>query len=274
MAYRRLCVLTASVLYAVVFLSLAVFEKPGLGIGHFFYIPIALLALAAGARAGLFGGVLATGLYGLAVAITPRLPTRDLITLATGIRFATYTACGLLIGWFANEHHRHVHRLKELADRDFLTGVLNIRVFDEALAGRCNGGGQFLLLLCDLDDLKALNDAHGHAAGNAELRKLADTLSAAMQPDDEVARVGGDEFAVLTQGRLAEAAELCAQLRATLKDADLHATFGWAACPDDAASPVDLFRKADDRLYAAKLIQRNHRVVDQLARATYTPGPN
>jgi diguanylate cyclase (GGDEF)-like protein len=274
MLQRRLYVLTATILYVVVFLMLILFEVPGLGLGHFFYIPIALLALAAGTRAGLTGGILATGLYVLAVVITPRLPTRDVMTLATGIRFATYTACGTLIGWFANEHLRHVHSLKELADRDFLTGILNTRVFDEALARRCADGAPFLLLLCDLDDLKALNDAHGHTFGNAELRRLADTLTAAVRPNDELARVGGDEFAILTRGRLTDAADLCARLRAVLKDADLPVTFGWAACPDDAASPLDLFRKADDRLYAAKLIQRNHRVVEQLARATSTPGPS
>jgi GGDEF domain-containing protein len=44
-------------------------------------------------------------------------------------------------------------------------------------------------------------------------------------------------------------------------------TFGWAAWPEDGLSPMELFRKADDRLYAAKLIQRNHRVVTQVAGA-------
>jgi diguanylate cyclase (GGDEF)-like protein len=274
MLQRRLYVMTATILYVVVFLVLILFEVPGLGLGHFFYIPIALLALAAGTRAGLIGGVLATGLYVLAVAITPRLPTRDVLTLATGIRFVTYTACGVLIGWFASEHLRHLGRLKELADRDFLTGILNTRVFDEALARRCAEGRPFLLLLCDMDDLKALNDAHGHTFGNTELRRLADTLTSLVRPDDELARVGGDEFAILTRAPLAEAADRCAQLRAVLKEADLPVTFGWAASPDDAASPLDLFRKADDRLYAAKLIQRNHRVVEQLARTLPAPGPS
>ena len=83
--------------------------------------------------------------------------------------------------------------------------------------------------------------------------------------DSEDARVGGDEFAILVEGRLAGAAQLCAQLRAELEAQDLQVTFGWAAWPEDGLSPMELFRKADDRLYAAKLIQRNHRVVTQLA---------
>jgi diguanylate cyclase (GGDEF)-like protein len=85
--------------------------------------------------------------------------------------------------------------------------------------------------------------------------------------EDELARVGGDEFAVLMEGRLAGAAQLCAQLRANLEAQDLQVTFGWAAWPEDGLSPMELFRKADDRLYAAKLIQRNHRVVAQVAGA-------
>jgi diguanylate cyclase (GGDEF)-like protein len=265
--YRRLLVVTAMALYAIVFLGFVVFEVPGLGLGHFFYIPVALLALACGTRAGLIGGVVATALYALAIVITPNLPTRDVLTAATAIRFFTYSACGVLIGWFANQHLRHVARLRELAERDFLTNLLNTRVFDEALARRCLADRPFLLLLGDMDDLKQVNDTHGHAAGNAELRRLADALAQAIGPEDELARVGGDEFAILTDARVTEAADLCARLRTALAAHDLQMTFGWAARPEDGVGPLELFRKADDRLYAAKLIHRNHRVVEQLAAA-------
>jgi diguanylate cyclase (GGDEF)-like protein len=266
---RRLLVVLALGLYAVVFGAFILFEVPGLGLGHFFYIPVALLALAAGTRIGFLGGVLATGLYALAIVLTPRLPTRDVLTAATVIRFCTYTSCGVLVGWFANEHRRHVERLRELAERDFLTGILNTRVFDEALARRCQAERPFVLLLGDVDDLKEINDTHGHAAGNAELRRLAETLTRLLRLGDDLARVGGDEFAILTDVRAGEAAELCSGLRGMLAAEDLHMTFGWAALPDDGVGALELFRKADDRLYAAKLIQRNHRVVAQLATARH-----
>jgi len=261
---RRLLIATAIVLYAVVFMAFIVFEVSGLGLGHFFYIPIALLALACGTRVGLVSGAVATGLYALAIVATPRLPTGDVLTAATAIRLLTYCSCGALIGWFANEHRRHLDQLRELAARDFLTGILNTRVFDEALARRCQAGDPFVLLLGDMDNLKEVNDTHGHSAGNTELRRLADELSGTLGPDDELARVGGDEFAILTDARVTEAAELCARLRATLATGGLHMTFGWAALPEDGAGALELFRKADDRLYAAKLIVRNHRVVEQL----------
>jgi diguanylate cyclase len=190
------------------------------------------------------------------------------LTAATIIRLFTYSSCGVLIGWFANQHRRHLEQLRELAERDFLTNLLNARAFDEALARRCLSGRPFLLLLGDMDELKLINDTHGHAAGNTELRRVADALTGAIRRGDELARVGGDEFAILTEARVTEAAELCAGLRQALAGQELRMTFGWAAEPDDGHGPVELFRKADDRLYAAKMIQRNHRVVEQLARSS------
>ncbi len=272
---RRFLIVTAFAAYALVFMSLVVFEVPGLGLGHFFYVPVALLALAGGTRLFFFFVCLSTEIYTIAIVVTPRLPTRDVLTVATVIRLVTYSSCGALVGWFANEHRRHLEQLRELAERDFLTGILNTRMFDEALARRCSAARPFLLLLGDMDNLKQINDTHGHTAGNGELRRLADTLSQAVEPGDELARVGGDEFAILTEASVAEAGAFCARLRAELAAEDIRMTFGWAAFKEDGVSPLELFRKADDRLYAAKLIQRNHHVVEQLTRAAVAqPGSN
>jgi diguanylate cyclase (GGDEF)-like protein len=264
---RRLLFAIAIVSYALVFASFVIFEVPGLGLGHFFYIPVALLALACGTQIGFLGGTLATALYALAIMMTPRVPTGDVLTFATAIRFMTFTSCGVLVGWFANEHRRHVEQLRDLAERDFLTGILNARSFDEALARRCAAGRPFVLLLGDMDNLKTLNDTHGHTAGNTELRRLAEALGEVVGPGDELARVGGDEFAILTEAGLGDAAWLATNLRDRLAAQDLHMTFGWASPPEDGIAPLELFRKADDRLYAAKLVARNHRVVQQLAGA-------
>ena len=71
--------ISALALYGVVFASFVLFEVPGLGIGHFFYIPVALLALACGTQIGIAGGFLATGLYALAIVLTPKLPVREVM---------------------------------------------------------------------------------------------------------------------------------------------------------------------------------------------------
>jgi diguanylate cyclase (GGDEF)-like protein len=264
---RRLIFAIALACYALVFTSFVLFEVPGLGLGHFFYIPVALLALACGTRIGFLGGVLAAALYVLAIAVNPRVPTHDVVTYATVIRFVTFTSCGVLVGWFANEHRRHVEELQRLAERDFLTGTLNTRVFDQALARRCDTGSSFVLLLGDMDNLKRINDTHGHMAGNDELRRLAEALGHALRPGDELARVGGDEFAILSDATAADAPELCRRLRDRLASQDLHVTFGWAALGHDGVAPLELFRKADDRLYASKLVARNHLVVQRLVGA-------
>jgi diguanylate cyclase (GGDEF)-like protein len=174
-----------------------------------------------------------------------------------------------LIGWFADQHRDHVLQLRELAERDFLTDLLNTRVFDEALAHRCAAGHPFVLILGDMDNLKEINDTHGHAEGNRVLRHVADTLAAAGGHGDEIARVGGDEFALLTDATLDRATELCARLSRTLAVHGFEMSFGWAAMPDDGLAPLELFRKADDRLFAAKLLGRNRRAVQALATAAH-----
>ena len=266
--HRRLLIVCAIALFGGIFVGFVIFEVPGLGIGHFYYIPVAMLALAAGTWAGVGGGLLATGLYVLSIFVTPRLPTRDALTSATVIRTITYCSCGGLIGWFAGQHRQHVAKLRELADRDFLTGLLNARVFDEALARRCATGTPFVLVLGDLDNLKEVNDTHGHAEGNRVLRDVGQVFAAAIAPGDDLARVGGDEFAVLMEGSVEEAQALCTLLKQRLAREGLELSFGYAVRPEDGPGPVELFRKADDRLYAAKMLGRNRRAVLALTSAT------
>ena len=257
----------ALALYAAIFGAFVLFEQPGLGLGHFFYIPVALIALAGGTAGGVVGGAFGAALYALAIVLTPRLPTRDVLTTATVIRTITYCSCGALVGWFASQYREHVAMLRELAERDFLTNLLNARAFDETLARRCAAGKPFVLLLGDIDNLKELNNAHGHTEGNRTLRRAADTIRGAAPERDHVARVGGDEFAVLTDGSVADAQALVTLLRKSLRRERLDVSFGYAAFPADAVGPLELFRKADDRLLGSKLLGRNRRAVLALTTA-------
>jgi diguanylate cyclase (GGDEF)-like protein len=261
----RLLIVLATAAYAGVFVAFVLFEKPGLGFGHFFYIPVCLVALATDELWGAAAGVLATGLFAAAVALTPDVPTAHLLTVSTGIRFLTYAGVGAVVGGYASSNRRLVGRLVENATHDFLTGVGNARAFDEWLARRCESGRPFTLVLGDMDNLKSINDVHGHAAGNDTLRRVAAVFREHADADDEVARIGGDEFAILTSLPAEEAALFTARLAHSLAAEELYLSFGATSAPTDGTTAVELFRKADDRLFAAKLVSRNRRTVLSLA---------
>jgi diguanylate cyclase (GGDEF)-like protein len=94
------------------------------------------------------------------------------------------------------------------------------------------------------------------------LRQIADRLLRELDPEDEVARIGADEFAVLTfaQGT-DEAARLATSLQQSLAHAGYTVTFGWAAFPQDGTNALSLYRAADERLYARKIVLRDRATV-------------
>jgi diguanylate cyclase (GGDEF)-like protein len=163
---------------------------------------------------------------------------------------------GGLLGWFTSRDRELVERLRVLAERDFLTSLPNTRAFEAAIARRFEAGTPFALLLGDMDGLKQINDSYGHAEGNDALRRLALMLGSSLRPEDQVARVGGDEFAVLTVlARTDETAALASKLEGAMARQGSPITFGWAVFPGDGENALSLYRKADERLYARKLVR-------------------
>jgi diguanylate cyclase (GGDEF)-like protein len=253
---RRLLVgISLAAYVGLVFVGLARVEVPGLGIGHLLYLPIALLALATGPLWGAFAGAVSAALYVLGASINVHFaPDEQLLSAGSVIRFTTYAGIGWLVGSAAASNRELMQRLKEHAERDFLTDLLNTRAFEAQLAARLERGRPFALVLADADDLKLVNDTEGHAAGNEHLRRLAAALREQTAPEDVVARIGGDEFAVLTEidGR-GEAEALSGRLQAILAERGVSASFGYAAHPEEGHDPMALFHAADKRLYASKL---------------------
>jgi diguanylate cyclase (GGDEF)-like protein len=140
--------------------------------------------------------------------------------------------------------------LRAAAYRDPLTGLANRRAFDEGLAEAV--AGPVALLLGDVDGLKALNDSEGHDAGDAALRAVGAALTACA--GTLAARIGGDEFCLILEGRShAEAEAIAAELteRLAAGHPPVHVSWGVAAQPAGGTTG-DLLRAADAAQYEAK----------------------
>lgn len=254
--YRAFLLAAAGVLYPLIFATFMLAEKPGLGLGHFYYFPVAMVALANGALWGAAAGLAATGLYTLGIVINPHLASSQVLTGGSIIRLVTLTTIGALVGWFATNHRDLSDRLRIANERDHLTGLLNTRAFDAALTARLELGRPFGLVLADMDNMREINDSEGHAVGNDILRHAGDILSRTSEGDAQVARVGGDEFAVITAMPGSDTVRaLCGRLTSALAEEGISMSFGWAVCPRDGETSLLLFRAADERLYAQKLIR-------------------
>jgi diguanylate cyclase (GGDEF)-like protein len=254
---KRLAYAVAASGYALVFVAFVLLERPGLGVGHFFYVPVCIVALASDEIGGALAGVLATAVYCLAVVVTPRVPATQALTTSTGIRLITFAAVGAVVGLYARRNRHLVERLRGLAETDFVTGVANARAFDAELNARCSEGRHFTLVLVDIDDLRRVNEVHGRLAGDAALRRVGSTLVERAGRDAFVARVGGDEFVVLCTLTRDDVPGLSARLNTALAAADVSVTLAATSLPADGEAADDLFRKADDRLFTAKLLRAN-----------------
>ncbi|HVE70481.1 MAG TPA: diguanylate cyclase [Thermoanaerobaculia bacterium] len=141
--------------------------------------------------------------------------------------------------------------VRELTDRDSLTGVLTRGAFDARLRQREQDATAALVLI-DLDHFKAINDTHGHAAGDRVLASMGTLLRRRLRHSDIVARYGGEEFALLLEdATVSDAEELCERLLAELGEIENGVTFsaGVAALHE---SFEESFRRADAALYEAK----------------------
>lgn len=247
--------LTLLALAGLAFVSVTVafdlVERPGLGIGHFYYVPVALVALASGPVLGGAAGLLAAGLYDVALYLPPHVSSA-LYGEEIAIRGLTFTSVGVLIGWFARRNRALLEELSALADRDSVTGLPNTRAFQTAIDARLERAAPFVLLIGDVDELRHSN-ADGRDHGDAALRRLADRLLLSKRAEDDVARVGGDEFAILATLGSHDGRTLTLAIEQQLNFGGDSVTFGWATFPQDSDNAFGLYRAADERLYARKV---------------------
>ena len=166
-------------------------------------------------------------------------------------------------------HERDQARAQEiaarlLADTDPLTGMLNRRAFLRQAIGR---EGDQVLMLADIDNFKRVNETIGHDGGDEVLRAVARALEAAAPPGVLVARIGGEEFAILSPAGLAlDADDVLDRIRAARMPYDLTVTASIGACTGRLLGEADwkaMYRDADRALFAAKTAGR-----DRARRAT------
>jgi diguanylate cyclase (GGDEF)-like protein len=154
-----------------------------------------------------------------------------------------------------------VHRL---ATTDELTGLANQRGLLE-VARQLPGGGrhhvvELTVVYVDVDGLKSVNDAKGHAAGDALIRSVADVLRQAFRSQDTIARVGGDEFAVLLASTTPDVAGgLVARVHEQLAELGISASIGTASSARGSlrVDLAGLLERADAAMYAAKAARKN-----------------
>ncbi len=214
-------------------------------------------------------------------------PFRDLSMVGIAVLVAILVATGQLLGQQAlvSERTKNEDLLGELrhqAFHDNLTGLANRALFNErldhALARRRSFSANHAVLIVDLDGFKSVNDSLGHEAGDELLRTVATRLSDAVRRGDTVARVGGDEFALLLEDVNGEKAtvelveHLLDMLRKPVTIAGRRllpeASIGVALTEEEPRTSGELLRYADAAMYQAKRQHTGHVCVFETAMQT------
>jgi diguanylate cyclase (GGDEF)-like protein len=190
--------------------------------------------------------------------------------LKSGDRFQVGTVHFKLLHEEDVEHAYHI-AIFDLVTRDGLTGAFNKRKFDEELEREFARARRYerplALILADIDHFKNVNDTYGHLVGDFVLKHVASIVRGALRAEQVFARVGGEEFAILSPELQPDGARFFAEkLRARIESTVCHqdddeigitCSFGVSGVGADVTRPDDLIRAADRALYRSKNTGRN-----------------
>jgi diguanylate cyclase (GGDEF)-like protein len=238
---------------------------------NLYLLPIVLVAMTLGRRGALviFVGVTLAWLS-VIVGEGPLPGAAELFARMFG-ELGPYALVAYLTQALAGTIMTARRRIEEMAERDALTGMLNLRTFkavlnrEHALRARGAQGG-YGILLVDIDDLKELNDAHGHQAGNRAITAVAGAIQRAIRTTDMVARYGGDEFVAFLPDASPEVAAAVAQrirnnvYRSLFPVGErlqrMTVSVGAASYPRDGAQHDDIVAAADARMQRDRELRR------------------
>jgi diguanylate cyclase (GGDEF)-like protein len=235
--------------------------------GWLFIVPVAIAAIAAGLKEGLFVALVSSALYSMFAILSHGTLDETLLLPIFMARFALYGLTAAVLGTFAEAHYSVQSSLRKLASIDPLTKVSNVTLFYEELGLLESHAANFAVLVVDLDDLKGLNDRYGHQAGSAAIQSVARTLRSVVRGSDCVARFGGDEFVVILKDADRAGAQivvnrmremLAAEAIPGTPEVTINVSVGVALYGEDGTSSEELLGAADRAMYADK---HAHKVV-------------
>jgi diguanylate cyclase (GGDEF)-like protein len=201
-------------------------------------------------------------------------PGTDVVSLVYASQAVGQLAPFLLVAYLTTTLSADItearERIENLAQTDALTGLYNLRMFNEVWQREHSSAerdrGVYALLLIDMDKLKDINDSFGHEAGNSAITLVAQCLQRSIRATDYAARFGGDEFAVLLPGASADVADAVVKrvrhnvFKTTL---DLRSrmircsvSIGVVNYPKDARDMRELLSMADRKMYRDKELRR------------------
>jgi diguanylate cyclase (GGDEF)-like protein len=190
-------------------------------------------------------------------------PNEALLLLQSFLSVCSIMSLALAVE--VRQRRRSEKEARSLAVSDPLTGVGNYRRLVDALEAEIQRAERieraFAFVLLDLDELKKINDVHGHLVGTRALCRIADVLRVNSRRIDTIARYGGDEFAVIlpeteSEGGRRFADRIVSRLAEDREKPPITISFGVATWPHDARTTESLFRAADRALYEMKRRRR------------------
>ena len=238
---------------------------------NLYLLPIILSALTLGRLVTLLQVAAIAICHLLLAASTPGLDVASLFYASQAVgQLAPFLLVAYLTTTLSADITEARERIENLAQTDALTGLYNLRMFNEVWqrehAASERDRGVYSLLLIDMDKLKDINDDFGHEAGNSAIKLVAQCLQRSIRNSDYAARFGGDEFAVLLPGASPDIAEAVVKrvrhnvYKTTL---DLRSrmircsvSIGLVNYPKDARDMREILSMADRKMYRDKELRR------------------
>ena len=173
---------------------------------------------------------------------------------------------------FITSFNKEFKKYKTEAEKDHLTGLINVRHFEKSLnyhyESAITDQRSIALLYLDIDYFKVINDSFGHAAGDLVLKELGRILKKMSRSHDVISRIGGEEFSILLIGcsldqakivaeRIRKTVEVCEFRMPNHHTARITVSIGISAVPETTQTEANLVKQADEALYSAKNAGRN-----------------